>query len=111
MTSRNLHAHEESEQPSLTGLLMHLRTRWSYALFTAAVGSMAGAAYGWYRVTMAVAWMKERWSWVCGTGLHFPVYFWAIVGGLAGAFAGLLIRRIVVRQAQTSAAGSNSTTS
>lgn len=58
-------------------------SRLRFAFLTLA-GATLGLAYGQYRVALLVARMKERWGWVCGTGLDLQLAFWSVVGAIAG---------------------------
>jgi hypothetical protein len=100
-----------SEQLSVGTFLVLLRNYWICAFVSAAIGAIVGASYGEHRVTLAIAAMKAKWGWVCGTGLHIPVYFWTIVGALLGAFLGLQIRRILLGRARASSASTDGTMS
>ena len=68
---------------------MHSYSRTRYAI----VGALLGFIYGQYRVYAAVAHMKERWGWVCGTGLEFTLWFWSIIGALIGIGFGVASAR------------------
>ena len=74
---------------------MHISRSWGISVFGyGLLGGLLGFGYGWYRVLSAMQYMREKWGWVCGTGLHFPLYFWSTVGAICGCVFGALLYKI-----------------
>jgi hypothetical protein len=75
-----------------------MRNQWIrsiYFIAFTALGALAGYLYAQHSIAMSVAYMRSHWGWVCGTGLHEPLYIWTALGALVGwIVGGLLWRRL-----------------
>lgn len=63
---------------------------------TVLLGAAAGSDYAQYRNGLAVAYMKARWGWACGTGLQERVVICSVLGGALGVFV-VFAARVVYR--------------
>ena len=68
------------------------------------LGAGGGFAFGWYQVMRDIAYMREHWGWVCGTGLESPLFVWTPIGALVGWYVGRLIRWLRERYQRSRAA-------
>ena len=61
------------------------------------LGAIAGYFYARHVIALNIAYMREHWGWVCGTGLYNGLYFWPPVGAATGFFLGKFCRFLLAR--------------
>jgi hypothetical protein len=74
-----------------------LITRVLCTLALVIAGSLLGVLWAKHQIALNVAYMREHWGWVCGTGLDLPLYFFLPIGAILGMLVSLIAWRLAVR--------------